>query len=176
MLSGPSFRLAFVFSINSHILPGFPLTFFDLAEASISAFSWLYTLVCAGVQKFTKCVLFTFIQFLALILQSTFLISRTWKRKQTIKQQPHRAWELHRLIWWQVPVVSASSVWWPGTLSPPIWFIRGLVLWSFLYRSSSPEVFLRKGVLKICSKYTGEHLFLMTPPGGCFWLYVFISS
>ena len=52
MLSGPSFRLAFVFSINSRILPGFPLTFFDLAEASISAFSWLYTLVCAGVQKY----------------------------------------------------------------------------------------------------------------------------
>ena len=26
-----------------------------------------------------------------------------------------------------------------------------------LYRSSSPEVFLGKGVLKICSKFTGEH-------------------
>ena len=25
------------------------------------------------------------------------------------------------------------------------------------YRSSCPEVFLRKGVLKICSKFTGEH-------------------
>ena len=25
------------------------------------------------------------------------------------------------------------------------------------YRSSRPEVFLRKGVLKICSKFTGEH-------------------
>ena len=25
------------------------------------------------------------------------------------------------------------------------------------YRSSHPEVFLRKGVLKICSKFTGEH-------------------
>ena len=87
MLSGPSFRLAFVFSINSYILPGFPLTFFYLAEASISAFSWLYTLVCAGVQKYHEIVLFTVIQFLALILQSTFLISRTWKRKQTIKQQ-----------------------------------------------------------------------------------------
>ena len=59
---------------------------------------------------------------------------------------------------------------------PPIWFIRGLVLRSLLYRSTIPEVFLRKGVLKICSKYTGEHLFLTTPSGGCFWLYVFISS
>ena len=26
-----------------------------------------------------------------------------------------------------------------------------------IFRSSSPEVFLGKGVLKICSKYTGEH-------------------
>ena len=25
------------------------------------------------------------------------------------------------------------------------------------FRSSRPEVFLRKGVLKICSKFTGEH-------------------
>ena len=27
----------------------------------------------------------------------------------------------------------------------------------YLFRSSRPEVFLRKGVLKICSKFTGEH-------------------
>ena len=26
-----------------------------------------------------------------------------------------------------------------------------------IYRSSSPEVFLGKDVLKICSKFTGEH-------------------
>ena len=26
-----------------------------------------------------------------------------------------------------------------------------------IYRSSHPEVFLRKGALKICSKFTGEH-------------------
>ena len=45
MLSGPSFRSAFVFGINSLILSGFPLTSFDLAEASLSAFSWLHTLV-----------------------------------------------------------------------------------------------------------------------------------
>ena len=52
MLSSLFFRLAFVFSINSLILPGFPLTSFHLAEASLSAFSWLYTLVCAVVQKY----------------------------------------------------------------------------------------------------------------------------
>ena len=28
----------------------------------------------------------------------------------------------------------------------------------FLFRSSPPEVFLRKGVLKICSEFTGEHI------------------
>ena len=27
----------------------------------------------------------------------------------------------------------------------------------FIEKSSSPEVFLGKGVLKICSKFTGEH-------------------
>ena len=27
-----------------------------------------------------------------------------------------------------------------------------------MFRSSHPEVFLEKGVLKICSKFTGEHL------------------
>ena len=50
MLSGPFFTLAFVFSINSLILSGFPLTSFHLAAASLSAFSWLY-LVCPVVQK-----------------------------------------------------------------------------------------------------------------------------
>ena len=49
--SGPSFRSAFVFSINSLILLGFPLTSFHLAEASRSAFLWLHTLVCAVFQK-----------------------------------------------------------------------------------------------------------------------------
>ena len=61
MLSGPSFRLLFVFSINSLIFPGFPLTSFHLAEASLSAVLWLYTLVCSVVncvQLFTFLVLF----------------------------------------------------------------------------------------------------------------------
>ena len=43
---------AFVFSINSLILSSFHLTFLHLAEASLSAFSWLYTLVCEVVQKY----------------------------------------------------------------------------------------------------------------------------
>ena len=65
-----------------------------------------------------------------------------------------------------------------------------------IFRSSHPEVFLGKDVLKICSKFTGEHpcrsaisitllcIFfiykvdtyiqstLRTPPGGCFWILV----
>ena len=57
MLPGPSFRSVFVFSINSLILSGFPWTSIHLAEASLSAFLWLYILVYAVV----NCVqLFTF--------------------------------------------------------------------------------------------------------------------
>ena len=53
-----------------------------------------------------------------------------------------------------------------------------------LIRSSHPDLFLGKGVLKICNKFTGEHpcrsaisifskhLFLRAPPGGYFyWMY-----
>ena len=54
MLSGPSFRSAFVFSINSLILSSFPLTYFHLAEAPLSAFSWLYTFVCTVAQTYQE--------------------------------------------------------------------------------------------------------------------------
>ena len=52
MLSGPSFRWAFVLIINLLILSGFPLTSFHLTEASLSTFLWLYALVCAAVEKY----------------------------------------------------------------------------------------------------------------------------
>ena len=52
MLSGPSFRSAFVCSMNLLILSAFTLVPFHLVETSLSAFSWLYTLVCAVVQKY----------------------------------------------------------------------------------------------------------------------------
>ena len=52
MLSGSSLKSAFVVSINSLILSGFPLTSFHLVEASLSAFSCPYTLVSAVVQKY----------------------------------------------------------------------------------------------------------------------------
>ena len=88
MLSGLCFRLSFVFSINSLILSGFLLTSFYLADASLSAFSWFYGLVCANVQKYIQMYIYIYIYlyihtFLVLILQSTCFICTTWKRKQT---------------------------------------------------------------------------------------------
>ena len=91
MLSGPSFRTAFVFSINSLILYGFLLTFFHLAEAS--AFSWLYTLACAVVQKYHEMSFIIIIYIYGTHFESTYFICTTWKRKQTIEQQPHLACE-----------------------------------------------------------------------------------
>ena len=54
ILPGRSFPSAFVFSINSLILPGFPFTSFHLTEASLSAFLWLCALVCAVAQKILR--------------------------------------------------------------------------------------------------------------------------
>ena len=54
MLSDPSFMSAFVFSIQSLILPGLPLSSFHLAEASLSALLCFYALVCAVVQKYQE--------------------------------------------------------------------------------------------------------------------------
>ena len=42
-------------------------------------------------------------------------------------------------------------------------------------KSSHLEVFLRKGVLKKCSKFS-EHIFLGTPLGGCLWTSVILFS
>ena len=94
MLSGPSFRSAFAYNINSVILSGFPLTSFHLVEALLSAFLWLYTLVCAVVQKYHKMYFYLHLfTFLVLISQSTCFISTTWKRTQTMEQQPPCACE-----------------------------------------------------------------------------------
>ena len=50
MLSGPSFRSAFVIIINLSILSGFPLNSFHLAKPSLSAFFWfVFNLVRAVV-------------------------------------------------------------------------------------------------------------------------------
>ena len=63
MSSGPSFSSAFIFSVISLILSNFPLTSFHLAEASISVFKWLYTLVCAVVQKYHEMFIFNYSHF-----------------------------------------------------------------------------------------------------------------
>ena len=57
-----------------------------------------------------------------------------------------------------------------------VWFLCMQVLHCHFFRSSRPEVFLEKGVLKICSKFTGEHpcrsvistKLLRTPLNDCF--------
>ena len=48
------FQVSFCFQYHSLIFSGFPLTSFHLAEASLSAFLWLYTLVCAVLQKYRE--------------------------------------------------------------------------------------------------------------------------
>ena len=50
MLLGPLLTSAFNFSINLLISSDFPLTSFQLAEASVFAFSWLYILVCISLE------------------------------------------------------------------------------------------------------------------------------
>ena len=39
----------------------------------------------------------------------------------------------------------------------PRWYLHNFKCWRKKYRSSHPEVFLVKGVLKICNKLTGDH-------------------
>ena len=68
MLLGPSFRPVFIFSINSLIFSGFPLTSFHVAEPSLSAFLWLYTFACAAVQKYHE-MSFIYIYFIFILLR-----------------------------------------------------------------------------------------------------------
>ena len=57
MLSGPSFRSAFIFSFISLIFSSFPLTSLHLAEASNLLFCG-FTLLCVQMSKnITKCLL-----------------------------------------------------------------------------------------------------------------------
>ena len=116
MLSGLSFRLAFVFRISSLILSGWSQyrpqsNFKNLKTSFLSSLIMKrctgvkielkphyqlvrgFTFLCVQLSKnITKCFLKK-ILFLVLILQSTCFICITWKRKQTMEQQPHRACE-----------------------------------------------------------------------------------
>ena len=100
MLSGPSFRSAFVFCINSLIWSCFLLASFHLAETYLPSFSWLYTVVCAVVQKyFKKCFVYNYSRFWhsfcnkPVLWQINLFYCTTWKRKQTMEQQLHRTSE-----------------------------------------------------------------------------------
>ena len=65
-----------------------------------------------------------------------------------------------------------------------LWLTACITIMVFVkYRSSPPEVFLQKGVLEICSKFTGEHSCrsvvlrtLRTPTEYCFCKYIQTSS
>ena len=63
MLSGPSFRSVFVFSINPLIFSGFPLTSFCLAEVSLLYLLLRgFILLCVRLSKnIKKCLLFIII-------------------------------------------------------------------------------------------------------------------
>ena len=80
-------RLAFTFSINSLILSGFPLIYFHLDEASLSTYSWLYTLLTVVVQKYHK-MYFIHIYSAHFAIKICF-ICKTWKRKKTMEQKSH---------------------------------------------------------------------------------------
>ena len=68
-------------------------------------------------------------------------------------------------IFYRTPLVTASvgscssthkcEVWKGIFLSIDHWIVPNVS--SKIFRSSRPDVFLRKGVLKICIKFTGEH-------------------
>ena len=120
MLSDLSFRSAFVFSINSLILFGFPLTFlfswsqpcpqscFKKWKTSLSPSSYNENMCWTMVELKPHYLLsrgFVFVcmqlcknitkcflfTFLVLVLQSVCFICASWKRKQTLEQKSHHA-------------------------------------------------------------------------------------
>ena len=79
----PSGRLSF--SVSTHlILSGFPLTSFYLAEASQSAFSWLYTIMCAVVQKYHEMsFIYNYSHFWYLFCNQPVL-NKVWNNNHTV--------------------------------------------------------------------------------------------
>ena len=53
----------------------------------------------------------------------------------------------------------SCSVWYITSFVKRLFFKNNYLIfqWSRICRRSRPEVFIKKGVLKICSKFTGEH-------------------
>ena len=94
MLPDPSFRSAFVFSINSLILSGFPLTSFHLAEVSLSDFSWLYILVVQLSINIMKCLLFIIIHIFSTTISTCLLaqlenVNKLWNNNRTVHVTMH---------------------------------------------------------------------------------------
>ena len=97
MLSGHSFRSAFVFGINSLILTDFPLNSFRLAKASLFAFSWLYTLTCAVVQKYHEMsFIYNYSHFWYLFCNQPVLfaqlekVNKLWNNNHTVHMKEER--------------------------------------------------------------------------------------
>ena len=105
-------KVGLPFSINSLILSGFPLIYFHLAEASLSTFSWLYTLVWVVVQKYHK-MYFLYIYSAHFAIKICF-ICKTWKRKKTMEQKSHRACARMKSKQRQIKVTSNWN--WPPIL------------------------------------------------------------
>ena len=78
----------FRFQYQLSILCIFLLTSFHLAEVSLVAFSWLYTLECAVVQKHHE-MYFIHIFSTHFAIKICFICT-ILKRKQSMEQQPHR--------------------------------------------------------------------------------------
>ena len=94
MLSDPSFRSAFVFSVNSLILPGCRLTSFYLAEASLSGFPRFMLLRVQLFENITKCLLFIII--IIQIFSTHFAVNLFYLhslKTQSMEQQAQRASE-----------------------------------------------------------------------------------
>ena len=80
-----------LFSINSLILSGFPLTSFHLAKASLSVFSWLYSLMCAVVHKYYEMFfIYNYPHFWYLFCNQTVLfaqlekVNKLWNNSHTV--------------------------------------------------------------------------------------------
>ena len=153
MLSGPSFRAAFFFSINSLILPGFSL---DLTSINLLKPHYLlfrgFILLCVQLSKnITKCFFLLSFIFLVLILQSPCFICATWKHKQTIEQQPHRSCERiknknktksrhipidHGFYWYRWHCNGIIKGW--------LYCLTSELKWRFLVNSTNPIFFNKK--------------------------------
>ena len=109
MLSGCSFWLAFVFSINSLILSGFPLTSFHLAnKASYLLLHGFILLLCSCPKMSKMSFIHNYSHFRYSFCNQCFIWT-TSKCEQTMEQQAHHACEQTKSKWKQNQVTSHSN-------------------------------------------------------------------